>query len=58
MDNEKKELLAGEVQKYPLLYDKTNKQYKNRVLVIKHGRKSRKLSEWKVCFAFWNSNVM
>ena len=33
MDNEKKELLAGEVQKYPLLYDKTNKQYKNRVLV-------------------------
>ena len=49
MDNEKKELLAGEVQKYPLLYDKTNKQYKTAFWLIKHGRKSRQLSEWKVC---------
>ena len=33
MNNETKEKLASEVQKWPLLYDKSDKNYKNRVLV-------------------------
>ena len=33
MNNETKENLASEVQKWPLLYDKSDKNYKNRVLV-------------------------
>ena len=31
MNNEKKENLASEVQKWPLLYDKSDKNYKNSV---------------------------
>jgi len=33
MDYEKKDLMAAEVKKYPLLYNKSNKQYKNHVVV-------------------------
>jgi len=46
----KRKNLASEVQKWPLLYDKSDKNYKKKCWWIRRGRKLRRTWEWKVCF--------